>query len=471
MHKIEFRGLSVGNLVKYWRYCRIYGVRNATRLAIRRFRKPMGAPPVEVTPLVIPVIANAEEALSPIEKTISVVIPTKNAGRHIVPLLDKLKAQQGILQCEIVLVDSGSTDSTVALAVREGVKVEQIASQEFTHSFARNKGAERASGDYLLFMVQDALPLTDLWLWEMVTALETNKLAAVSCAEYPRSDCDLFYQFLIHNHYNSAGLDQDRILAWDKSCSSYLGLRSNAQISDVAALVRRDVFEHYHYQTGYAEDLDLGIRLIRDGHRLGFLHSTRVLHSHNRPPYYFLKRAYVDARFLVEVFPNFVFPELDDKPKLYGDVLMICNQVNQIARELPEIRFPLPVTQLMEHFLTIFSAPQTEATSGREGLSFELRDFMQHLSEHYQMMSSRPDTKANMILPHIMDHLELLQKWICGIYDVADTYLARDIVSALEKVFALHCGTHLAYLYLTLRNRGKLDEAVIAMDGVMTAGI
>jgi hypothetical protein len=29
----------------------------------------------------------------------------------------------------------------------------------------------------------------------------------------------------------------------------------------------------------------------------------------------------------------------------------------------------------------------------------------------------------------------------------------------------------LAYLYLTLRNRGKLDEALIAMDRAMTAGV
>jgi glycosyltransferase involved in cell wall biosynthesis len=471
MPKHEFRGLSVENLAKYWRYCRIYGVRNATRLAIRRLRKPMGAPPADRAPLVLPVIPSAEEALSPIEKTISVVIPTKNAGGHIVPLLGKLKAQQGILRCEIVVVDSGSTDTTVALAEREGVKVVRIAPQEFTHSLSRNKGAETATGDYLLFMVQDALPLTNLWLWEMVTALETNKLAAVSCAEYPRSDCDLFYQFLIHNQYDSAGLDQDRILAWDKSCSSYLGLRSNAQISDVAALIRRDVFENYRYKTEYAEDLDLGIRLIRDGHRLGFLHSTRVLHSHNRPSYYFLKRGYVDVRFLVEVFPNFVFPEVEDKPQLCCDILMIYNRVNQIARDLPAIRFPLPVTELMKHFLTMFSDPQTEATSGGEGLHFELREFMQHLAEHCQIMSSRPDTRANMIFPHVMDHLELLQKWICGIYDVADRHLAHDIVSALEKLFALHSGTHLAYLYLTLRNRGKLDEALIAMDRAMTAGV
>jgi glycosyltransferase involved in cell wall biosynthesis len=449
----------------------MYGIRNATRLALRRLRDPRGTLPAEMAPLVLPAVTSAEEEVSPIDKKVSVVIPTKNAGKHISALLEKIRAQKGILQCEVIVVDSGSTDRTVALAQSKGAEIVQISPQEFTHAFSRNKGAEKATGDYLLFMVQDALPLTNRWLWEMVSALQTNQLAAVSCAEYPRADCDLFYRFLIHRHYNSAGLDRDRILVWDNSCSSYLGLRSNAQISDIAALIRRDIFESYRYQTAYAEDLDLGIRLIRDGHRLGFLHRTRVLHSHTRSSYYFLKRGYVDARFLVEVFPNLVFPEVEDQVKLYCDILTCFNRLRQIARRLPGLRFPLPIKDLMELFLKIFSAGQGEPASAGESANPELLEFMQRLSEHCQPMSSALSVRANMVAPHIVNHFELLQNWVCGIYDVADQAFARDIVSALEKILALHAGTHLAYLYLTLRSHGKLDEGLIALDRTMTAGV
>src|SRR4029077_13323181 len=157
--------------------------------------------------------------------------------------------------------------------------------------------------------------------------------------------------------------------------------------SDIAALIRRDVFENYRYTTDYAEDLDLGIRLIRDGHRLGFLHRTRVLHSHNRSSYYFLKRGYVDVRFLVEVFPNFVFPEVEDQARLYCDILTNCNRVNQIARRLPDLRFPLPVEDLMKVLLTMFSTPKAETTSGWESLNPDLSEFVGQLSERWQHMS------------------------------------------------------------------------------------
>ena len=463
--------LCFENLAKYWRYCRIYGVRNATRLAIRRLQKPMGVRPAQLTPLSLPRMSYSELRITPVVQTVSVVIPTKNASQYIQQLVRKLRAQQGILPCEIVLVDSGSTDGTVAFAEREGLKVVQISPDQFSHSFSRNLGADTAIGDYLLFMVQDALPLTDMWLREMVAALETNKLAAVSCAEYPRADCDLFYEFLIHNDYTSAEPDKDRILGWNESCSSYLGLRSSAQISDVAALIRRDVFKNYRYRTAYAEDLDIGVRLIRDGHRLGFLHSTRVLHSHNRSSYYFLKRGYVDARFLVDVFPNFVFPEVQDQRKVYCDILMMWNRIGRVARELERLSFPLPTNEFTQRLLALLAAPQMGPCSAMESRDSELGEFMQHFSEYGRRMSSESITKANMIWPHFKDHCERLHQWICGIYDVTDRKLADEIVRALEKVFALHSGTHLAYMYLTLANRAKLDETLVSLDRVMIAGV
>jgi glycosyltransferase involved in cell wall biosynthesis len=461
---------SVANIVKFWRYCQMYGVLSATRLAIRRLQKPMGGPPVPMLPFSPAGTPNSESPVSANSKTVSVVIPTKNAAAYVAQLVDKLRAQQGIPQCEITFVDSGSTDDTLALAEREGVRVIQIAPDEFTHSFSRNKGADTTTADYLLFMVQDALPLTNLWLLEMITALETNKLATVSCAEYPRADCDLFYGFLIHSSYQS-GADGDRVLAWNESCSSYRGLRANARISDVAALIRRDIFNDYRYRTAYAEDLDLGIRLIRDGHRLGFLQSTRVLHSHNRSSQYFFKRGYVDVRYLVEIFSNFVFPDVVNKTRLLRDILTVGNRLREIARELQTLRFPLPTKELTERLKTGSVSWQEEPRLAKDGLGSELGGDMRLLLEPYRRVPSEATMKANMIWPHVLDHCERMHEWICDIYEVADRKFAGDLVSGWEKMFALHSGTHMAYLYLTLQNRGELDESLIALDRAMTVGV
>jgi glycosyltransferase involved in cell wall biosynthesis len=471
---LELDLLTSDNLAKYLRYCRMYGVRSATRLAFRRLQKPRGAPPIEVTPLAT--TSSPQPALppSPLHKRVSVIVPTKNAGPEIRLLVRKLRGQEGMPEPEIILVDSGSTDATLEIARRESVQTIQLAPEQFTHAFARNAGANRATGEYLLFMVQDALPLTTHWLWELVTALETNSLAAVSCAEYPRADSDLFYQFLIHDQYEAPGLNQDRIMAWDESCSSYLGLRANAQLSGITVLLRRDVFELYRYRTDYAEDLDLGIRLIRDGHKLGFLYNTRVLHSHNRPAYYFLKRGYVDVRYLADIFPNFLYPEIENRDRLCADIHQLYDRIAKIAHT--KLGFLQPTVSLVESLHVLIPDIEGNRSEGTAVRDPQLSKFVENLYRMLACTSLASGIGHSMLLPHVSSHIEKLEKWLRGIYYNIDEILSQEIlgqevVSAIEKIFALHSGNHLAYLYLTERRLGAVDAPLARIDKTLMSGV
>jgi len=71
-------------------------------------------------------------------------------------------------------------------------------------------------------------------------------------------------------------------------------------------MVRRDVFQKYLFRKDFAEDLDLGLRLLEGKYKLAFLYSEGVVHSHNRSSDYFLKRYYVDSKALRDLL------ELDD---------------------------------------------------------------------------------------------------------------------------------------------------------------
>lgn len=447
----------------------MYGVRNATRLALRRIR----APKVRATtgipaPVTFPRLM-AGPTLPPIDKSVSVIIPTKNAGVEFHRLLQKLAVQKGVRICEVLIVDSGSADGTVEIAQEQGAKIVRIAPNEFTHAYARNKGAEGATGDYLLFLVQDAVPLTDAWLWQMAGALESNGVVAVSCAEYPRADSDLFYQFLIHSQYSAAGCEQDQIYAWDESCTSSPGLRSRSRLSDVAALLRRDIFERYRYRTDYAEDIELGARLIQDGHKLAFLCSTRVLHSHRRPAYYFLKRGYVDARYRGEIFSDSVYPRLNDKRHLYGDIADVYKRIGGVAECLSRQKFPLPLPAFLEQVRENMSA--SPGVNSGVGIDPELREFIDELCASADINRNLLNRNSSMLLPHIRDHFEKFQRWVCYVHETAEESLAREIISALEKLFALHCGTHLGYLFLTCSGQQSRDEALFQMDQRLTAGV
>ncbi|MDN0033679.1 glycosyltransferase [Oscillibacter valericigenes] len=244
--------------------------------------------------------------------SVSVVIPTYNAGKEFPALLDSLKTQSGVGRVELVIVDSGSRDKTVTLAKEFGAVVVEIPQAEFSHSHARNLGAEHATGEYLLFMTQDAIPGTTRWLQEMLVGVISRQAVAASCRQEPRADCDLMGRVGIYLHSRYMGIEQnDRVMAMPREKTAD-ALRRNSQLDDVACLIRREVFCRYGYRGDYAEDLDLGLRLIEDGYRLALLSSAYVVHSHTRPAIYHLKRAIVDTISLKKILPNLPVKRIDE---------------------------------------------------------------------------------------------------------------------------------------------------------------
>lgn len=251
------------------------------------------------------------EKLVPYTGKVSAVIPAFNGAHELPGLLDALKRQKSVGQLELVVVDSGSTDGTAALAKKAGAKVIHITQEEFSHSYSRRLGAENASGEYLLFMTQDAFPDGDDWLLRLMQPALLSGAAAVSCYERPRDDADLFSWISAWAWRMTMCGGEDRITALPAD-SGYDNLRRCAQLSDNACLISKETyFALGGHRGNYAEDLELGLRLLGAGYKLGLLDSVSVIHSHSRPPLYYFKRAIVDARNISSMFPDFTMDSPD----------------------------------------------------------------------------------------------------------------------------------------------------------------
>ncbi|HRS75498.1 MAG TPA: glycosyltransferase, partial [Anaerolineaceae bacterium] len=74
----------------------------------------------------------------------SIIIRAHNEERHLGRLLEGI-AQQTVKDVEIILVDSGSTDGTLAVAARYPVQVVHIAPEEFTFGRSLNLGIQAAN--------------------------------------------------------------------------------------------------------------------------------------------------------------------------------------------------------------------------------------------------------------------------------------------------------------------------------------
>ncbi len=289
----------------FWHHYRLFGFRETLDEIWRQLNAPRAASPVEVKPGMQPARL-PRSADSSFE--ITVIIPTRNAGSDLEALLSSLREQRGIHRLELILIDSASTDTTREIGTRYGAQIIPIDPADFTHSYARNLGVRHATCPWCLFTVQDALPDSPDWLYRLVSALEANQASAVSCIEQPHDQTDLLSQVIGWHHYRQFRLDQfDRILT-QPARDRYLPLRENAHLSNIACLIRRSVIEQTPFRGNFAEDLALGLDLLRQGHRLLFLQSVSVIHGHNRPAGYYLRRSFIDYITMSALFDDYIRP-------------------------------------------------------------------------------------------------------------------------------------------------------------------
>ena len=84
---------------------------------------------------------------------VSVVIPCYNQGRYLSEAIESVRAQTRPVS-EIIVVDDGSTDDTVAVARRyEGVRC--VSQRNQGQGAARNTGLAHVTGEYVVFLDSD----------------------------------------------------------------------------------------------------------------------------------------------------------------------------------------------------------------------------------------------------------------------------------------------------------------------------
>ena len=103
----------------------------------------------------MPGSANAEPVLGQEARMkISVIIPVHNGAETLATCLEALTASTYPAD-ECIVVNDGSTDGSDTLAATFPVRVLDLRGGPFGAAYARNRGAEAASGEILLFLDAD----------------------------------------------------------------------------------------------------------------------------------------------------------------------------------------------------------------------------------------------------------------------------------------------------------------------------
>jgi glycosyltransferase involved in cell wall biosynthesis len=108
--------------------------------------------------------------------TCSIVIRAYNESQHLGRMLEGI-SRQTLKDVEIILVDSGSTDSTVSIAESFGARIVRIPSDEFTFGRSLNFGVRAATQEFIVIASAHIYPVYPDWLETLLRPFEDERVA------------------------------------------------------------------------------------------------------------------------------------------------------------------------------------------------------------------------------------------------------------------------------------------------------
>jgi glycosyltransferase involved in cell wall biosynthesis len=199
----------------------------------------------------------------------SIIIRAYNEAAHIGRLLEGI-SRQTIRDPEIILVDSGSTDDTAAIARDHGAQIVAIPPQEFTFGRSLNLGLSASSGEFAVIASAHVYPVYPDWLERL---LEPFRDPAVALA-YGRQVGNEKSRFPEHQVFSR----------WFPEISNHR--QTHPFCNNANAAVRRALWQQHLYDetlTGL-EDLAWAKWALAQGHVLAYTAEAEVAHIHDEAP-------------------------------------------------------------------------------------------------------------------------------------------------------------------------------------------
>lgn len=244
----------------------------------------------------------------------SIIIPTKNAGKQFENVLDAVLSQITPWNYEVLVIDSGSSDGTVEyVKSKQNVRLHQIPANEFGHGKTRNLGISLTSGEFAVMITHDALPADNLWLYELVSAVEQQPEIAGAFGRHiayahdgPFLERDLRIHFASFTNEPVVHMTDPKRYKHDEGYRQYLHF-----FSDNNACLRRSVWEKIPYpEVDFAEDQIWAKAIIEAGYAKAYAHQAAVYHSHTFNFIEWCRRSFDEARALHRLFGYRVCPTL-----------------------------------------------------------------------------------------------------------------------------------------------------------------
>jgi rhamnosyltransferase len=228
--------------------------------------------------------------------TCSIIIRAYNEEKHIARLLEGIK-QQTVKDVDVILVDSGSTDLTTAIAESYGAQVVRIPSAEFTFGRSLNYGIKATARELVVIASAHVYPVYPDWLETLLRPFQDERIALTYGKQRGPNFAKFSEQQIFHQWYPDAGKPN----------------QDTAFCNNANAAIRRSLWEKNNYDetlTGL-EDLAWSKWAKEQGHAIAYTPEAEIIHVHNETPHGVYNRYRREAMALRKIYPEAHFNYYD----------------------------------------------------------------------------------------------------------------------------------------------------------------
>lgn len=219
----------------------------------------------------------------------SIIIRAYNEEKQIGRLLEGIKLQT-VKDVEVILVDSGSTDATMAIAGSFGARVVGIPSAEFTFGRSLNVGIKEAKRGLIVIVSAHVYPVYPDWLETLLGPFQDDSVALTYGKQRAPEFAKYSEQQVFHQWYPDVSRPK----------------QETAFCNNANAAIRKSLWEKNQYDetlTGL-EDLAWAKWAGEKGGSIAYVAEAEVVHIHNETPRGIYNRYRREAMALRRIYPE-----------------------------------------------------------------------------------------------------------------------------------------------------------------------
>ena len=215
---------------------------------------------------------------------VSVCIPTFNGMDNLPELIESLKSQD-LVELEVIAIDSNSSDgSWEFLQSHQEITSLQIPQSEFSHGATRQRLAQMATNEIVIFLTQDATPNGPLFAYTHANLHKTvgERVGAVLGAQHPRTHSAAAIAQRVQRTFKDLGPATGVVVYRnDELMQRFYGTQPLSFLSDVNASYKKShlLGEFPFRDVPYAEDQFMARDLLAGGLDIVYSPQADVLHA------------------------------------------------------------------------------------------------------------------------------------------------------------------------------------------------